>query len=118
MEYLILLFIAVLAAVGFAAYNFFRIKRMKEGTSEMEEIASAIRIGANAFINYEYKVLYLIVVIVAIIMGIVTSWTTGAALLIGSVMSGCAGFIGMRIATYANVPTLIVQVFLKLAEIL
>lgn len=103
MEYLILLFIAVLAAVGFAAYNFFRIKRMKEGTSEMEEIASAIRIGANAFINYEYKVLYLIVVIVAIIMGIVTSWTTGAALLIGSVMSGCAGFIGMRIATYANV---------------
>lgn len=103
MEYLILLFIAVLAAVGFAAYNYFRIKRMKEGTSEMEEIASAIRIGANAFINYEYKVLYLIVVIVAIIMGIVTSWTTGAALLIGSVMSGCAGFIGMRIATYANV---------------
>lgn len=103
MEYLILLFIAVLASVGFAAYNFFRIKRMKEGTREMEEIASAIRIGANAFINYEYKVLYLIVVIVAVIMGIVTSWTTGAALLIGSVMSGCAGFIGMRIATYANV---------------
>ena len=103
MEYLILLFIAVLAAVGFAAYNFFRVKNMKEGTSEMEEIASAIRVGANAFINYEYKVLYLVVVIVAVIMGIITSWTTGAALLIGSVMSGCAGFIGMRIATYANV---------------
>lgn len=101
--YLFLVIIAALAALGFAAYNFFKVKKMDEGTAEMKEIASAIRIGANAFIRYEYKILYLVVLIVAVIMAVVTSWTSAAALVIGSVMSGCAGFVGMRIATYANV---------------
>ena len=101
--YLILVIIAALAALGFAAYNFFFVKKLDEGTSTMKEIAAAIREGANAFINYEYKVLYLVVAVVAVIMAVVTSWESAVALVIGSVMSGCAGFVGMRIATYANV---------------
>ena len=40
----------------------------------MSEIASAIRVGANAFISYEYKVLYTVVAVVAVIMAIVTTW--------------------------------------------
>ena len=101
--YLILVILAALLALGFAAYNFFRVKKMDEGTEEMKEIASAIRVGANAFISYEYRILYLVVAIVAVIMAVVTSWTSACALVIGSIMSGCAGFVGMRIATYANV---------------
>ena len=101
--FMVLLIIAALAALAFAAFNFFKVKKMDEGTGEMKEIASAIRIGANAFIGYEYKVLYLVVVIVAIVMAVVTSWTSAVALVIGSIMSGCAGFVGMKIATYANV---------------
>ena len=101
--YLILVIVAALAALGFAAYNFFFVKKLDEGTSAMKEIAAAIREGANAFINYEYKVLYLVVAVVAVIMAVVTSWESAVALVIGSVMSGCAGFVGMRIATYANV---------------
>ena len=101
--YLILVILAALLALWFAAYNFFRVKKMDEGTNEMKEIAAAIRIGANAFIRYEYKILYLVVAIVAVVMAVVTSWTSACALVIGSVMSGCAGFVGMRIATYANV---------------
>ena len=101
--YLVLVIIAALAALGFAAFNFFKVKKMDEGTSEMKEIASAIRVGANAFINYEYKVLYIVVAIVAVIMAVITSWTSAAALVIGSIMSGCAGMVGMKIATYANV---------------
>ncbi|MGN0803531.1 MAG: sodium-translocating pyrophosphatase [Candidatus Faecivicinus sp.] len=100
---LTLVILAALAALGFAAYNFFTVKKMDEGTGAMREIAEAIRIGANAFINYEYKVLYVVVVIIAVVMGVITQWTSGAALLIGSVMSGCAGMVGMKIATYANV---------------
>ena len=53
--YLILVIVAALAALGFAAYNFFFVKKLDEGTSAMKEIAAAIREGANAFINYEYK---------------------------------------------------------------
>lgn len=101
--YLILVIVASMVALGYAAFNFYYVKKMNEGTDEMKEIAASIRIGANAFISYEYKILYSVVLIIAVIMSVVTSWTSAVALIIGSVMSGCAGFVGMRIATYANV---------------
>ena len=100
---MILVICAAVLALAFAAFNFFKVKKMPEGTEQMSEIASAIRVGANAFINYEYKVLYTVVAVVAVIMAIVTTWHAALALLIGSIMSGCAGMIGMKIATYANV---------------
>ncbi len=94
---------AAVLALCFAAFNFFGIKKMPEGTERMSQIASAIRVGANAFIAYEYKVLYTVVAAVAVIMAVVTTWHAAVALLVGAVMSGCAGYIGMKIATYANV---------------
>ncbi len=102
----LLIVVAIFAAglaLAFAAFNFFGVKKMPEGTERMSEIASAIRVGANAFIAYEYKVLYLVVAIVAVLMAVVTTWHAAVALVIGAVMSGCAGYIGMKIATYANV---------------
>ena len=99
----ILVVFAAMLALSFAAFNFFGVKKMPEGTERMSEIASAIRVGANAFIEYEYKVLYTVVAVVAVIMAVVTTWHAAVALLIGSIMSGCAGYIGMKIATYANV---------------
>ena len=104
----LLLPIAIVAAVlalCFAAFNFIFVKKLDEGTDRMKEIAAAIRIGANAFINYEYKVLYTVVAIVAVLLAAVTSWQAAVALVIGSVMSGCAGMVGMKIATYSNVRT-------------
>ena len=98
-----LVVIAAVLALCFAAFNFITVKRMPEGTERMQEIAAAIRVGANAFINYEYKVLYTVMAIVAVLMAVVTTWHAAVALVIGSVMSGCAGFVGMKIATYANV---------------
>ena len=52
-----LVMIAAMLSLGFAAFNFMTVKKMPEGTKEMAEIAGTIRIGANAFIRYEYKVL-------------------------------------------------------------
>ena len=95
--------LSAVLALSFAAFNFSAVKRMPEGSERMREIAAAIRVGANAFINYEYKILYVVVAVVAVILAVVTTWHAAVALLIGSIMSGCAGFIGMRIATYANV---------------
>ena len=95
--------IAAVLALSFAAFNFLTVKHMPEGTKEMQEIAEAIRIGANAFIHYEYKILYMVVAVVAVLMAVVTTWHAAVALILGSVMSGCAGFVGMKIATYANV---------------
>ena len=103
MSLLILVILAALLALAFAAFNFFRVKKMEEGTKEMSEIAGAIRVGANAFISYEYRILYIVVIVIAVILGVLTTWSAGVALVIGSVMSGLAGLIGMKIATYANV---------------
>ena len=100
---IVLVIFAAMLALAFAAFNFFGVKKMPEGTQRMSEIASAIRVGANAFINYEYRVLLIVVLIVAAILAIVTTWHAAVALIIGAVMSASAGFVGMKIATYANV---------------
>lgn len=95
--------LVAILALSFAAINFFSVKRLDEGTDKMKEVAAAIRVGANAFINYEYRVIYSIVAIVVVILTVLVSLETAAAFFIGTIMSGSAGFIGMKIATYANV---------------
>ena len=76
----------------------------------MSEIAEAIRVGANAFITYEYKIIGIVVVIIAIIFAAIFSvqygkfsWEPSVCFIIGVVMSASAGWVGMKIATYANV---------------
>lgn len=63
---LILVIVAALLALGYAAFNFIGVKNLDEGTDRMKEIAAAIRVGANAFITYEYKIIAVVVVIIAI----------------------------------------------------
>ena len=104
MDFLMLIvFFAVVLAVAFAAFNFYLVRKMKEGTERMQEIAAAIREGANAFIRYEYKIVAIIGSAIAVLLGLVISWETGVAFVIGAVMSASAGLVGMKIATYANV---------------
>ena len=99
---LIALFAGVLA-LAYAALNFFLVRKLKEGNERMQEIAAAIREGANAFIRYEYKIVAIIGGAIAVILGLVISWETGVSFVLGALMSSAAGFIGMKIATYANV---------------
>ena len=94
---------AALGALGFAAINFFSVKNLDEGTPRMKEIASAIRIGANAFISYEIKLIVVVALIVAAIIALLVSWQASVAFILGALMSESAGYIGMKIATYANV---------------
>ena len=100
---LIIVGIAVILAVSYAAFNYFSVKKLKEGTERMQEIAGAIRIGANAFIRYEYKLVAIIGAIIAVLLAVVISWQTALAFVVGAVMSASAGWVGMKIATYANV---------------
>lgn len=100
---LIIVGAAVILACACAALNYFTTKKLKEGTDRMQEIASAIRVGANAFIKYEYKIVSIIGSIVAVLLIAFVSWQTGIAFILGALMSAGAGFVGMKIATYANV---------------
>ncbi len=107
---LMLVIVAALLALGYAAFNFIGVKKLDEGTDRMSEIAEAIRVGANAFITYEYKIIGIVVVIIAIIFAAIFSvqygkfsWEPSVCFIIGVVMSASAGWVGMKIATYANV---------------
>jgi len=100
---LIIVGVAVILAISYAVFNFFCVKKMEEGTDRMGEIAGAIRIGANAFIKYEYKLVAIIGSVIAVVVFLVISWQAAIAFVIGAVMSASAGWVGMKIATYANV---------------
>lgn len=95
--------VAIILAVAYAVFNYFSVKKLEEGTERMGEIAGAIRVGANAFIRYEYKIVAIIGSVVAALLMIFVSWMTGLAFIIGALVSAAAGWVGMKIATYANV---------------
>ena len=98
-----LVIVAALGGLAYAAFNFFAVKKLDEGTDRMREIAGAIRVGANAFITYEYKIIAIVAACVAVLLALVISWSAAIAFILGAVMSGSAGWVGMKIATYANV---------------
>ena len=100
---LILVAAAFVLAVAYAAVNYLLVRRLKEGSRRMQEIAAAIREGANAFLRYEYRSVAVIGCALALLLSLFIAWQTGVAFLLGAFLSGAAGFVGMKIATYANV---------------
>jgi len=106
--------IAPLAAgvlgLAVAAFFYFRVKSLPEGTDTMNMIARYIREGAMAFLMREYKVLavYALVVFGFLFLAFRSQGTgllAGFSFLLGAFLSLFAGFIGMKAATYANVRT-------------
>lgn len=87
------------------------VSKQDAGTGRMKEIAKHIADGAMAFLKAEYKIMSYFVVIAAILLAIMgnqnanSSWIIAVAFIIGACFSAIAGFIGMRIATKANVRT-------------
>jgi len=106
----------LLPAAGVVAllYTLFQsawINRQPAGTEQMERIGGFIREGAMAFLRAEYRVLALFVVVVAALLAWQGAATPESSPLValsfvsGAVCSALAGFIGMRVATKANVRT-------------
>ncbi|MDI9358348.1 MAG: sodium-translocating pyrophosphatase [Phycisphaerales bacterium] len=87
------------------------VSKLDYGTPKMLEISNYIAEGAMAFLKAEWKILGYFVVIVAILLGIMasqnpeSSWMISIAFVLGAFFSALAGYIGMRIATKANVRT-------------
>lgn len=101
----ILVFLIVLVALIYVAFNYFKLRRMKEGTEEMSDIAGIIRSGARTFMRAEYKIILPVIIVVAAIFSCFIEKTSGLTFIIGACMSSAACIIGMRSATYANVRT-------------
>ncbi len=95
-------------ALGYASWLALNVKKQDPGTERMVEVASAIREGAMAFIRREYKTLSVFVVVVAVLLALVNQgWVrlVSLAFIIGAGCSALAGYVGMNIATRANVRT-------------
>lgn len=99
--------VCAIIALVFAAINFFSVKKKPEGTETMAHISGKIRKGAMAYLKRQYKtvgiffaVMFVILIILAV-RGFLTPYVP-LAFLTGGFFSGLSGFIGMKIATYAN----------------
>jgi K(+)-stimulated pyrophosphate-energized sodium pump len=95
----------VLLSIVYLFFNFFRIKKMEEGNDEMKELAKIIRDGASTFLKTEYKVVAIVVLILAFLLSLFLEKSSGLTFILGAIMSSAACIVGMRSATYANVRT-------------
>ena len=105
--------VPVMGAVGLL-YTFIKftwVSKQDAGSDRMKEIAKYIQEGAMAFLKAEYKILGYFVIIAALLLGIMgysnanSHWSIALAFVMGAIFSALAGYIGMRVATKANVRT-------------
>ena len=99
--------ICAIIALIFSAYQYRAVKKKSEGTEQMQNIALKIRKGAMAYLKRQYKtvgiffaIMFVILIILAL-SGFLTPFVP-FAFLTGGLFSGLSGFVGMKIATYAN----------------
>ena len=87
------------------------VSKQEAGNARMKEISTYIAEGAMAFLKAEWKILGYFVVIVALLLGFMATknaeshWSIAISFVIGAVFSATAGYIGMKVATKANVRT-------------
>ena len=109
-----IIYLPILLSILGLAYMFLRaswVRKQSPGNERMIEISAAIKDGALAFLNAEYRLLVVFVGIASVALyGIsllveTTSWMIVPAFIFGAIFSAFAGNIGMRIATEANART-------------
>ena len=101
---------AIIFALGCGAlsvlYGLFLIgwiTRQPTGSGKMVEIADAIAQGARAYLSRQYRTIAVVAVLMFILLGLGLGWVTAIGFLVGALFSGVAGFVGMTVATKANV---------------
>ena len=94
-----------LLAIAYGAWATMSVLKADPGSARMQEIAGAVREGAQAYLKRQYTTIGIVGVVIFIIVGVLLSWTVAIGFLIGAVLSGVAGFIGMNVSVRANVRT-------------
>ena len=97
----------LLAAGGLvmALFIYLFIMRLPVGNEKMKEISTLIHDGAMVYLKRQYKILFIFIIIVTILLAIFIGGNTAIAYIVGAFLSALAGFIGMKAATRANART-------------
>lgn len=93
------------AALGYAGYKIAVVSKANAGNDRMQEIAQAISEGARAFLFAEYRILVIFVIVLFVAIGFGIAWISALCFLLGAGFSVMAGYVGMNVATKANVRT-------------
>jgi K(+)-stimulated pyrophosphate-energized sodium pump len=103
MPQIILAFVAALAAIGVGVGLYRSILAAPTSNERANEIAAAIRAGAEAFLNRQYRTVAMVGVPILVLIGLLLNWWYAFGFLLGAVASAAAGFIGMNVSVRANV---------------
>ena len=101
----LIIFSGILSIIyGFWAGN--SVLKANAGSEKMQEISSAIQVGAQAYLNRQYTTISIVGAVICVLLYLFFQdfWVVGGYL-IGAILSGAAGYIGMIISVRANVRT-------------
>ncbi len=106
---LISVLVIAIAGLLYALMLVGQVKRSDQGTARMQEIAAAIREGANAYLSAQFRKIGPLIALITVLLAVTYTGEENAfrygragAFLVGALFSWCVGFVGMRLATTGN----------------
>ena len=102
---LIIAIICGALALAYGVYTTRQVLACDAGTPRMQEIASAVQEGAQAYLNRQYTTIGIVGVVILVLLTLLLGIKVGVGFLIGAALSGAAGYVGMNVSVRANVRT-------------